>query len=238
MSRTTNAKSVVIIMGAPGSGKGTQATLVSDRLSLYYLETSKLLEAAFNSAQTKSVVGADGKKYLMAAEKNLWLSGKLNSMPFIFSLVSERIKRVFEGGDGLLLAGSPRRVIEAELLMPFLTKLYGKQNIKTVLLEISARESIFRNSHRKLCELMRHPILYSRENAKLDYCPIDGSKLMVRKGLDDPETIKIRLETYKQETLPIIGYLKKNKFSIQKVNGMPAPAIVFANILKALGVKK
>ena len=230
-------KQVVIIMGAPGSGKGTQATLVSDRLSLYYLETSKLLEAAFNSAKAKSVTGADGKKYLMSDEKKIWVSGKLNSMPFTLSLISEKIKRVFEGGDDLLLAGSPRRVSEAELLMPFLIKFYGKQNIKTILLEISAEESIFRNSHRKLCSLMRHPILYSRENAKLNYCPIDGSKLMVRKGLDDPETIKIRLETYKQETLPIIDYLKKNKFSVQKVNGMPSPAVVFANIIKALGEK-
>ena len=233
-----SSKQVVIIMGAPGSGKGTQATLVSDKLSLYYLETSKLLEAAFNSAQTKSVVGADGRKYLMAAEKNLWLSGKLNSMPFTFSLVSERIKRVFEGGDGLLLAGSPRRVNEAGLLMPFLSKLYGKENIKAVLLEISAKESIFRNSHRKLCELMRHPILYSSENARLKHCSLDGSKLMTRKGLDDPETIKIRLATYQAETLPVISYLRKNKFSVQTINGMPAPAIVFANILKALGVKK
>lgn len=222
-------------MGAPGSGKGTQATLVSDRLSLYYLETSKLLEAAFNSPKTKSVIGADGKRYLMAAEKKIWLSGRLNSMPFTLSLISEKIKRVFEGGDGLLLAGSPRRVSEAELLMPFLTKLYGKQNIRTVLLEISAKESIFRNSHRKLCTLMRHPILYSRENAKLNYCPIDGSKLVARKGLDDPKTIRIRLETYKQETLPIVDYLKKNKFSVKKINGMPAPAVVFNNILKSLG---
>jgi adenylate kinase len=234
MNKNTK-KRVVIIMGAPGSGKGTQATLVSDKLSLYYLETSKLLEAAFNSPKIKSVVGADGKRYLMADEKKIWLSGELNSTPFTLSLISEKIKRVFEGGDGLLLAGSPRRVSEAEFLMPFLIKLYGKQNIKTVLLEISAQESIFRNSHRKICALMRHPILYSRENAKLNYCPIDGSKLMVRKGLDDPQTIKVRLETYKQETLPIIGYLKKNQFSVQKIDGLPAPAVVFNNILKTLG---
>ncbi|OHA62328.1 MAG: hypothetical protein A2117_00520 [Candidatus Wildermuthbacteria bacterium GWA2_46_15] len=230
-------KQVVIIMGAPGSGKGTQATLVSDKLSLYYLETSKLLEAAFNSPKTKSVVGADGKRYSMTAEKKIWLSGELNSMPFTLSLISEKIKRVFEGGDGLLLAGSPRRVSEAELLVPFLVKLYGKQNIKTVLLEIPAKESIFRNSHRKFCALMRHPILYSRENAKLNYCPLDGSKLVARKGLDDPKTITVRLERYKEETLPIVNYLKKNGFSVKKVNGLPAPAVVFANILKVLGEK-
>lgn len=170
----------------------------------------------------------------MAEEKKIWLTGGLNSMPFTFSLISEKIKKIFDSSNGLLLAGSPRRVNEAELLMPFLTKLYGKQNIRTVLLEISARESIFRNSHRKICELFRHPILYSKTNEKLVSCPLDGSKLMQRKGLDDPKTIKARLERYKEETLPIIDYLKKNGFWAKKLNGMPVPAVVFKNILRAL----
>ena len=84
---------------------------------------------------------------------------------------------------------------------------------------------------------MRHPIIYSKENEKLTNCPLDGSKLVRRKGLDDPETIKIRLERYKEQTLPVINYLGKNGFWLKKINGMPAPAIVFANILKSLGEK-
>jgi adenylate kinase len=221
-------------MGAPGSGKGTQATLLAENLNLYYLETSKLLELAFNSPEKKIVVGADGKKYSMAAEKKIWLTGSINSTPFTLSLILGKIKTIFDSSNGLLLAGSPRRVSEAIVLMPFLAKPYGKQNIRTILLEITARESIFRNSHRKICELFRHPILYSKTNGKLTSCPLDGSKLMQRKGLDDPKTIETRLERYKEETLPVIDYLKKNGFSVKKVNGMPAPAIVFKNILKKL----
>lgn len=229
------AAQVVIIMGAPGSGKGTQATLVSEKLNLYYLETSKLLERAFNSPDKKSVVGVDGQKYSTAEAKKAWLTGELVATPFTLALVEGKIKQVFDSTNGLLLAGSPRRIEEAELFMPFLVKLYGKENIKTIVLDITAQESIFRNSHRKICELFRHPILYSKANEKLAACPIDGSKLMKRKGLDDPKIIKERLETYRQETLPVVGYLKENKFWVREINGMPAPAVVFNNILKTLG---
>ncbi|MDP2930091.1 MAG: hypothetical protein Q8N56_00575, partial [bacterium] len=127
---------------------------------------------------------------------------------------------------------------QAEELMPFIEKLYGVKNIKVILLEISVQESIFRNSHRKICELMRHPILFSKETDKLAYCPMDGSRLMKRKKLDDPETIKERLIVYKNTTLPMVGYFKKQGIPVIKINGSPAPAVVFNNILKVLGDKK
>ncbi|MBI4359284.1 MAG: nucleoside monophosphate kinase [Candidatus Nealsonbacteria bacterium] len=232
-----NSKQVVIIMGAPGSGKGTQATLLSEKLNLYYIETSKIIEANIMGAEKGESVVIDGKKYLLEEEARKWKAGLINSPSMVTFWMKNRIGQLAEGGENLILAGSPRTAEESKELMPFLSKLYGKQNIKTVLLEISAQESIFRNSHRRICELMRHPVLYSRKNEKLIDCPLDGSKLVRRKGLDDPKTIKTRLERYKEQTLPVIDYLEKNKFWVKKINGLPAPAIVFANILKALGEK-
>jgi adenylate kinase len=151
--------------------------------------------------------------------------------------MKRRIKNLCQSGENLLLAGSPRTLYEARELMPFLVKLYGRNSIQTVLLEVTAQETIFRNSHRKICELMRHPILYSPETEKLTRCALDGSKLLKRKGLDDPDTIKVRLERYREETLPVLDYLRKNRFSVKKVNGSPAPAKVFDSILKVLGEK-
>ncbi len=80
---------------------------------------------------------------------------------------------------------------------------------------------------------MRHPILYSKETAKLTKCPFDGSKLLSRKD-DTPEVIKIRLEEYKKRTFPMIDYLKKEKIVVKEINGAPPPATVFKNTLKAL----
>ncbi|MFQ6049925.1 MAG: adenylate kinase, partial [Candidatus Paceibacterales bacterium] len=68
----------------------------------------------------------------------------------------------------------------------------------------------------------------------LTKCPWDGSKLIRRKKLDDPETIKIRLKEYKERTLPLFDYFKKEKLKVKKINGSPPPATVFKNILKAL----
>jgi adenylate kinase family enzyme len=131
------------------------------------------------------------------------------------------------------LSGSPRTLYEAKEVTPLLKKLYGPKNIKIVLLSVSAKESIFRNSHRRICELMRHPILYSKETAQLKKCPLDGSKLIKRKGLDDPAIIKVRLKEYRERTWPLIGYFKKEGLSVKKINGSPPPAIVFKSILKA-----
>jgi len=234
MSRTTFKKQVVIIMGAPGSGKGTQAELLADQFSLYYLETSKIIEAKMMNAKKGEFAVIDGKKYFLAEEKKKWQTGLLNSDPFVNYLMREKISEFFAKGESLLLAGSPRSIDQAKDLMPFLKKLYGIKNISVILLDVSAKESIFRNSHRKICELMRHPILFSKETINLKHCPLDGSKLLKRKKLDDPETVKIRLKTYKDITLPMIDYFKEQGISVKKINGSPAPAIVFKNILKAL----
>ena len=237
MAEKNDKKRVVIIMGPPGSGKGTQAELLADRFSLYYLETSKVLEARFMAAPKGEFVKVYGKKYYMTDEKKKWQIGLLNSDPFTNYLMREKISEYFAKGESLLLAGSPRSIDQAKDLMPFLKKLYGAKNIKVILLEVSAKESIFRNSHRKICELMRHPILFSKETVELKHCPLDGSKLLKRKRLDDPKTIKARLHVYRDTTLPMIDYFKKQDISVKRINGSPAPAIVFKNILKVLGEK-
>jgi len=176
----------------------------------------------------------NGKKYSLNQEKINWETGILNSPLMIAFWMKEKIKQLADEGESLILAGSPRTMPEAEELTPFLKKLYGVKNIKVVLLDISAKESIFRNSHRKICKLMRHPVLYSKDTDKLSLCSLDGSKLLKRKGLDDPKTIIVRLKQYKDRTLPVMFYLKKQGISVKKINGSPAPAIVFKNILKAL----
>ena len=103
-----------------------------------------------------------------------------------------------------------------------------------VLIEISAQETIFRNSHRRICELMRHPVLYNKETIKLTMCPLDGSKLMKRKGLDDPETIKVRLKEYEERTLPLLEYFKNQGVKVKKIKGEQSVADVFRDILKTI----
>lgn len=229
-------KQVIILFGPPGAGKGTQAELLSDKLSLYYFETSKILEREFAKAEgsDNKYIEEDGEKYDVLNEKKLWKEGKLCSPPFVAHLVKKEIRELSERGESLVLAGSPRTLYEGEKVTPVLKDLYGEDNVKVLFIEISPEETLFRNSHRRICELMRHPILYTEETKDLTICPLDGSKLIKRKGLDDPETIKVRLKEYKERTLPLIDFFEKEGIETAKINGEQSVADVFKDILKAL----
>lgn len=225
---------IIILLGPPGSGKGTQAGLLADKFDFYYLETSKIIEANIMGAKKGEYTVVDGKKYYFSDEKKTWQTGGLVSPPLVHFWVQNKIKDIIKEKKGLILAGSPRTLLEGKRLMPLLENLYGRDNVKIIELKLSPEQSIWRNSHRRICELMRHPILWTKETAKLTHCPLDGSKLMKRKGLDDPETIKVRLKEYKERTLPLIKYLKEQGFKIRKVNGEQSVADVHKNILKTI----
>lgn len=228
------SKRVIIIFGPPGAGKGTQAGLLSEKLGFYHLESSKVIERCFKNEDLDKVFEIDGKNYTVGKEIENWKNGVLTSPPFVTVLMMNEFKKLAERGESFILSGSPRTLYEVEKEMPVLSEIFGKENIKIFLVEISPEQTIFRNSHRKICELMRHSILFNKETEKLDLCPIDGSKLVRRKGLDDAETIKVRIKEYNERTVPMIEYLKKNKFDIKKINGEQSVADVFADILKAL----
>jgi adenylate kinase len=226
-------KKVIILFGPPGAGKGTQAELLASKLDFYYFETSRILEREFGNPSEESVE-VDGERFEVSNEKKLWLEGKLCSPPFVSYLVKKNIKELAEQGESLILAGSPRTVYEAENVMPLVEELYGLKNIKAVLLDIKPETTVYRNSHRRICELMRHSILYNEETKNLTMCVLDGSKLIRRKGLDDPETIKVRLEEYKNRTLPILEVLGKQGVKVKKVDGENTPAEVHKDILGAI----
>jgi len=225
---------VIILLGPPGSGKGTQAELLAEKLNLYYVETSKIIEANVMKAKPGDFVKIKGKNYPLLEERTLWQTGKLCTPEVVSFWMKNKIKELSKEMTGLVFAGSPRTLYEGKEIIPLLKKLYGSKNIKVILIEISPKETIFRNSHRRICQLMRHPILYSKETEKLKKCPLDGSKLLKRKGLDDPEVIKVRLKEYQERTFPLIEYFEKEGLKVKKINGSPPPAIVFENILKTL----
>ena len=212
-------KQVIIIFGPPGAGKGTQAGLLSEKLGFYHLESSKVLERCFKNEDPEKVFNVDGKDYNVGAEIENWKKGILTSPPFITLLMMQEFKKLFNEGESFILSGSPRTLYEIEKEIPVLTETYGKENIKVVMLEITAETTIFRNTHRKICELMRHSILFNVETEKLTKCPLDGSDLVKRKDLDKPETIKVRLKEYADRTFPMVEYFEKNDIEINKING-------------------
>jgi adenylate kinase len=227
-------KKIIILLGPPGSGKGTQATLLAEKLDLFYFETSNIIEAAVKNHRPDEYLEVDGQKYTFGHEKELWEGGILCSPPFVVALVEKKINELFQLGEGIIFSGSPRTLHEGEKIMPQIEALYGKENIKVILLELSAEQTIFRNSNRKICELMRHPVLYNEETKNLEHCPLDGSKLLKRAGLDDPETIKVRIKEYQGRTFPLVEFLEKRGIAVKRVNGEQSVGAVFKDIMRAL----
>jgi len=229
---------ILILFGPPGAGKGVQASLLSEKLNLFHLEASKLIEGQIMKAKKGAFIKIGGKKCFLAKEKKFWKTGKLCSPEFVSFLVKNKIKELAKLRKSLLMEGTPRNVIDAKEIIPLLKKLYDLKNIKIIFLEISPAETLRRNSRRRICQLMRHSILYSPETKNLKHCPLDGSKLLKRKGLDDPKTIKVRIEEYKEKTLPLLNYFKKEKLKVKKIDGSLTPAEVFDSILRVLKRKR
>jgi adenylate kinase len=225
---------VIIIIGPPGSGKGTQSSLLAEQLSFYHVETSKVLEGAFASGKANESYQIGGKDYFVKDERKNWETGILCSPPFVNYLIQKKIRELHKDGENLILSGSPRTLWEGEKLIPLLKDLYGGGCIKVVVLKITPEETLYRNSHRRICTLIRHPILFSKDNENLKYCPLDGSELVKRKGLDDLDSIKVRIKEYEERTLPLVKYLRSQDLVVKELSGSLPPSEVFKNILKVI----
>jgi adenylate kinase len=223
-----------ILVGPPGSGKGTQANLLADQFDLVHIDTSKLLEKRIMNAKEDEFIEVDGEKYSFAKEKQNWQTGILCSPPFVSGIIIEEIQKLAKEGKSVVFSGSPRTLYEAEKVLPVLEQLYGKDKIILLTIKLTPEQSINRNSHRRICELMRHPILWSEETENLTKCPLDGSNLIKREGLDDPETIKVRLKEFADRTFPIIEYLEREGIKENSINGEQPVESVFKEILRKI----
>ncbi len=229
----SKSRKAVIILGPPGAGKTSQAELLSLKEGFYHLETSRVIKHEISYHPKGDFVSIKGKKYFFKNEKKLFDSGFLCSPPFVVYLIKKKIKQVFSEGESIVFSGSPRTLFEAEETFPFLEKFYSLSNIKVIYIHLSAKQSVWRNSHRRVCVLVGHPILWNKETKDLKHCPLDGSEL-IKRSLDNSEVIKTRLEEFKKRTLPIVDYLKKKKIKFERIDGNRTVDKVFKDILKVI----
>lgn len=226
-------KKIIIIIGPPGSGKGTQSELTAEKLGLYSFETSKILEESWANAKKEDYVEADRKKFFLLEQKNLFDTGKLCDPPFVALTVRKKIEELAKENRGIVLSGSPRTMYEGKETMPLLINLYGIDNILVLELKVDDKEAIWRNTRRKICSVCRYPVPYTNETKNLTKCPRCQGELVDR-TLDTAETMKVRLKEYRERTYPLINYFKELGIVIKEINGEQPIEDVFKNILKAI----
>ena len=181
----------IILLGSPGAGKGTQAKIITEELSIPHISTGDILRKAI---EEKTPLGLKAKKYM---DKGYLVPDNL-----IINLIKERIKRE-DCKKGFLLDGFPRTIPQAQALEEI-------SNIdKVIKLKIENDVAIERLSGRRTCKdcgAMYHVIyLSSRREGICDRC---GGELIIRED-DRKEAILKRLEVYREETRPLIEYYKK-----------------------------
>ncbi|MBM3257834.1 MAG: hypothetical protein FJZ05_01265 [Candidatus Nealsonbacteria bacterium] len=223
----------IIVLGPPGSGKGTQAELLASKFGFFQWETSSIIGRIISQAKKGDFVVIQGKKYYFSEQAKIREKGLLWDSNFVFHLTKKRIEEIAREGKGIVLSGSPRTLDEGKSLIPLLKRLYGVKSLSIIFLKLTPKETLWRNSHRRECELATHSILYNKETEKLTKCPLDGSKLVSRKD-DNAKTIKLRLQEFEKKTAPLLDLFKKQGVKLSIIKGEQPVANVFKDILKAL----
>jgi len=212
----------LVLLGAPGAGKGTQAKKLIEKYGIPQISTGDLLRAAV-SAGTQ--LGKEAKSYMDR--------GELVPDRVVLGMVEERLKRD-DCKKGYILDGFPRNVAQAEALDKMLNDL-GMSLDAALSVDVPFDDLMKRLTGRRTCKACGQMYnIYFNPPKKEGVCDKCGGELFQRDD-DKEETIKKRLEVYNSQTSPLIDYYSK-KGILKSVNGTGSIDEIFANICKVLGI--
>jgi adenylate kinase len=206
----------IIFLGAPGAGKGTQAEIVSEKLSIPTVSTGNIIRAALKD---ETEMGLKAKEYIEA--------GKLVPDEVVIGIIKDRLSEK-DCENGFILDGFPRTIPQAEALDEM-----GIVIDKVIDIEVPDEKIVTRMSGRRVCKNCGNSYhIEYKKPAKEGICNACGGELVCRKD-DAPETVLERLKIYHDETEPLKEfYAGKNKLVI--VEGQEEVADTTALTLKAL----
>ena len=208
----------LIMLGAPGAGKGTQAAILSEKLGIPTISTGNILRAAVKNG---TPVGLQAKSYMDA--------GKLVPDDVIIGIVAERLAEP-DCEKGYILDGVPRTIAQAEAL-----EKAGIVFDNVVSIEISDEEIVKRMSGRRACTACGatyHVVSAPpKTEGKCDKC---GADLVLRDD-DKAETVRSRLEVYHKETEPLKDFYAKRGV-LRTVENRPTIEETTKGVLAALGI--
>ena len=207
----------LILLGAPGAGKGTQADILCKELEIPTISTGNILRAAIKDG---TPTGLKAKSYMDA--------GQLVPDDVIIGIITERVAQE-DCRNGYILDGVPRTIAQAEAL-----EKAGIVFDDVVSIEISDEKMMERMSGRRVCEACGASYHLVAVPPKAEgVCDKCGGKLIQRKD-DAPETVKARLEVYHRETEPLKAFYAQHGL-LKSVEDRPTVAETSQAILHVLG---
>jgi len=202
---------IIVLMGAPGAGKGTQARLIQERLGLPQISTGDMLRAlAVDDIHTTQA------------------SGRLISDAVVIDLVRQRTS-VDDCRNGYVLDGFPRTLVQAEMLDQ-LANAEGKV-LRAVLIDVAASVLAKRLTGRRNCPVGNEIYnIYFKPSRVDNIC--DVHEVQLRQRADDTiDKVQVRLETYEKQTAPVIDYYKRSG-RLEIVDGDQETETIYSDLEK------
>lgn len=206
----------IVLLGAPGAGKGTVAQELVADFGFAHISTGDLLRAAVKSG---SELGVKAKSYMDA--------GELVPDQLVIDLVKERLQ-ADDAQKGFILDGFPRNTVQAVTLDSELGAM-GNPLDAALLIDVEPKVIIERLSNRRTCRACGFT-----GNASHEVCPNCGGEMYQRDD-DKPETIANRLDVYEKNTSPLVEYYRGQGL-LKSVNGAQSMEAVYADVKEALGL--
>ena len=211
----------IVMLGAPGAGKGTQAKMIAAKYQIPHISTGDIFRANIKNG---TELGKKAKSYM---DQGLLVPDELT-----VDLVIDRLAQD-DCRNGYILDGFPRTIPQAEALDAALAKL-GEKMDYAIDVDVPDENIVSRMSGRRACTGCgaTYHIVYN-PSKKGECCEVCGEKLILRDD-DKPETVQKRLNVYHEQTQPLIDYYTKQSI-LRTVDGTQDLNDVFAEIVKILG---
>jgi|SRR5665647_456179 adenylate kinase len=211
----------VILLGGPGSGKGTQAERIVARFGMPHISTGEMLRAAV----------AQGTEMGLAAQKSME-AGTLVPDEVVIGVVRDRLAEA-DAQDGFLLDGFPRTIAQAERLDAMLA-VAGRAVTHVILLDVPEDELIQRLAGRRMCKGCEKGYHVVFDPPKTEgVCDVCGAELYQRSD-DNEATVRNRLGVYRAQTEPLVGYYEGHGVLKTAHGGGKMPDEVFEQVERLL----
>ncbi len=207
---------IIVLMGAPGAGKGTQARLLQERSGLPQISTGDMFRAL-----------ATAETPLASEVRAVQASGKLISDALVIRVVEERTNRE-DCRNGYVLDGFPRTTVQAEMLEKIAVEQGHK--IVAVLVDVPFELLEKRATGRRSCPVCGEIYNVFFKSPKTDgVCDFHPQAELIHRADDTSEKIKVRLETYTQQTQPLLDYYAATH-RLHNVDGTRDVEAIYADI--------